>query len=210
MQLDFFFLDFEYSTQLGLLFFCFLLFCPWSWSLDVEKKKRKKKITYTVIMRLKRNILFCSWFSPFLWKLSKQLFKNILIMSQLIGHCRFFLGRAHPGKQNVFQQMDINFRTHSCKFWELISQSDWSFLFGDCFCYFLCAKCIRLSINDTKGMLSEDKTTENIVEAFSSVLKALFSFHLTISSVQGDPTFIGFFCSNFIGRILTYTKKLAS
>lgn len=46
MQLDFFFLDFEYSTQLGLLFFCFLLFCPWSWSLDVEKKEKKKNHIY--------------------------------------------------------------------------------------------------------------------------------------------------------------------
>lgn len=42
------------------------------------------------------------------------------------------------------------------------------------------------------GMLPEDETTETIVKACSSVLKALFNYHLTISSVQGDPTFIFF------------------
>lgn len=73
-------------------------------------------------------------------------------------------------------------------------RSDWSFLFLEVvFVIFLCAKCIRLSRNDTMGMLPEVETTETIVKAFSSVLKASFSFHLTISSVQGDPTFIFFF-----------------
>lgn len=85
---------------------------------------------------------------------------------------------TQPGKHNVSQRTDTNFRTLVLRNYECSSHHqpiklEFS-IFGDFF-HFLCAKSIKLSMNGKIGMLPEDETTETIVKAsFKGIIQFPF------------------------------------